>query len=675
MEEERLIDNFEISYNNEKGSLYLTNRFVIFISEKKKKKKDGCSDLLHHEHIDLLLCITCWKKTEKSKKKNKIRYTFAKSLVENNICYHDYSSTDAFVFEYFDEKSFNNSSEIISSYNKDVISNHTFFNFNIYLLKDHYNIVEGIFETDVSREKEIIIEPWNSTLQGNPESKSELFDNLERKEDLQDLREIDRSIERQLQYQLAATETQSPIVSRRLYEESESEPEEDVNNRPIDNTVTLKSILEKDPNFKQFYDICVKGNILDDKEFCNLHKNYIYQFKGDNINENEAILKEPIYISEEQKHSKNIEVNSKMRNLILTENKELKKLHDYYIMNNIVSENKFWFFLFNNKYSHLFFYDKHDNKSSGLLNEGLENIDEHSVESLSYTLENSNQDVKGTLEKCILKEYLSTKSYNRGNALFKNNYFFSDETPKGFGLITNDKLLTESNNAYYMLINKFNNYCIGEIKDRTLTFQTFYDEIKEKVKDNDLSPPEQKPELLVTLDKKRKEESVKCWQTSKKINTEVLVKEEKCPVNEHFSEFINDLQKNKIQKQKKNSDLFSIGRQLFVFNTKKCQSNQSLLIGSIEYDSHILDIVKEYHVKINYLLRLFYASYIPEQTKRNKILDNLSKIKDEIQSKQEEYNSVLIMGKPLLIHLFEQISICKKFNEKLEKYIQEKRKK
>lgn len=33
------------------------------------------------------------------------------------------------------------------------------------------------------------------------------------------------------------------------------------------------------------------------------------------------------------------------------------------------------------------------------------------------------------------------------------------------------------------------------------------------------------------------------------------------------------------------------------------------------------------------------------------------------------------MGKPLLIHLFEQIAICKKFNEKLNKYIQEKRKK
>ncbi|KJP86250.1 hypothetical protein AK88_04144 [Plasmodium fragile] len=127
---------------------------------------------------------------------------------------------------------------------------------------------------------------------------------------------------------------------------------------------------------------------------------------------------------------------------------------------------------------------------------------------------------------------------------------------------------------------------------------------------------------------------------------------------------------------KKNyTDLFNIGRLLFVSNTKKCQSNQSMLIGTIEYEQHILDIVKDYHVKVNYLLNLFYTSCVPEQEKRNKILENLSKIKEEIQAKQEEYNSVLIMGKPLLIHLFEQISICKKFNEKLDRYIQEKRKK
>lgn len=79
---------------------------------------------------------------------------------------------------------------------------------------------------------------------------------------------------------------------------------------------------------------------------------------------------------------------------------------------------------------------------------------------------------------------------------------------------------------------------------------------------------------------------------------------------------------------------FFLGRVLFVLNTKRCQSNQSLLIGTIEYEQHILDIVKEYHIKINYLLNLFYTSYIPEENKRNNILENLSRIKDEIQAKQ-----------------------------------------
>ncbi|CRG99718.1 conserved Plasmodium protein, unknown function [Plasmodium relictum] len=649
MEEEKILDSFEVLYNNEKGNLFLTNKYLIYISEKTKKEKDENNSLFLIDDIDLKICIFSWKKTEKSKKKNKIRFTFAKTSIKNNFCFHDYNNTESFIFEFFNEKDYNNISEIINYLNKDNLKNHLYINFSLNLIKNNYKVFEELDIDNTNHEKvkneEAHLNNENLRKCNNEKTVNNIF--------------LDKSEENE--------KIKNDEVNDIIIEDSSSDDSDDNNeNLNINESYSLNKILDVDAHFKSLYDLCIQNKILNDKEFYNLHKNYIYEYKNICSNDDDSILKEPILISEEQKNSKNVEINKEISRLILSENQELKKLYDYYIENNILSENKFWFFLFNNKYSHLFFYDK--NEKDIFTNKNFLNIkEENNYEPLSYNLENLNQDIKGSLEKCILKEYLSTKYYNKKNILFKNNYYFKEENLEGFGVFTNEKLVRNNNNSYNLLINKFNNYCISMIKDKNFTFKKFYDDLKEKIDDNDLTSIDRKEELCFNLEKKKN------IYDDENINNQLL--ENKDFLNQHFSNFIDDLKTNKQQNKKNYSELFNIGRQLFVLNTKKCQNNQSLLIGTIDYEQHILDIVKEYHIKINYLLYLFYTSYIPEQSKRNKILENLSKIKDEMQAKQEEYNSILIMGKPLLIHLFEQISICKKFNEKLHKYIQEKRKK
>lgn len=58
---------------------------------------------------------------------------------------------------------------------------------------------------------------------------------------------------------------------------------------------------------------------------------------------------------------------------------------------------------------------------------------------------------------------------------------------EGFGVFTNEKLIKNYNNSYNLLINKFNNYCIGMIKDNKYTLDKFYDDLKEKIDDTDLN--------------------------------------------------------------------------------------------------------------------------------------------------------------------------------------------
>ncbi|CRG94223.1 conserved Plasmodium protein, unknown function [Plasmodium gallinaceum] len=647
MEEEKILDSFEVLYNNEKGDLYLTNKFLIYISENTKKVKDENNSLFLIDDIDLKICVFSWKKTEKSKKKNKIRFTFAKTNNKNNFCFHDYNNTETFIFEFFNEKDYNNISEIINYLNKNNLKSHLYINFNLNLIKNNYKVYE---ELEIS-----------NTIHKKLNNEEVNLNNENNRSCIKENEGSNKFIEKEENKKIKNEEIKDIIGDSESHDSDENNE-----NLNINESYLLNKIFDVDTHLKSLYDLCIQNKILNDKEFYNLHKNYIYEHKNIYSNDDINILKEPIFISEEQKNSKNVEINKEVSKLILSENQELKKLYDYYIENNILSENKFWFFLFNNRYSHLFFCDK--NEKDVITNKNFLNIkDENTFEHLSYNLENLNQDIKGSLEKCILKEYLSTKSHNKKNILFKNNYYFKEENLEGFGIFTNEKLIRNNNNSYNLLINKFNNYCINIMKDKKFTFKKFYDDLKEKIDDTDLTLVERKQELYFNLEKKKN------ICDDENINDQLL--ENKDYLNNNFESFMDDLKSNKQQNKKNYSELFNIGRQLFVLNTKKCQNNQSLLIGTIDYEKHIIDIVKEYHLKINYLLNLFYTSYIPEQNKRNKILENLSKIKDEIQAKQEEYNSILIMGKPLLIHLFEQISICKKFNEKLHKYIQEKKKK
>ncbi|SBT79236.1 conserved Plasmodium protein, unknown function [Plasmodium malariae] len=706
MEEEKIVDMFEVLYNNEKGELYITNKYFIFISEKTKKVKVDSKSLFLIDDIDLKVCILSWRKTEKSKKTKKIRFSFAIRTIKNNFCFHDYNNTELYIFEFFNDKDYNSVSDLINYLNKGNLKSHLYIDFNLNLLSGKYKVFEDEEVIDGSEEYKNISSDRKKELHkvgggsnnvgdaanniggreintGNNDNKISGSDNnVDSNDNIRSAR--GKNTEGRIDippHHGSKSKGEKPKTVEEKYEEIEknkvipylhsssdenNDNENDKNLKKNDCFNALNKVLESDTRLKSLYDMCIENNILDKEEFYKLHKNDIYEHRNVGLSADTNILKEPIYITEEQKNSKSVEINKELSKLILSENTELKKLYDYYTENNILNESKFWFFLFNNKYSHLFFYDKNEKEIMG--NKNFLNIkEENSFENLSYNVENLNQDIKGTLEKCILKEYLSTKSYNRKNILFKNNYYFNEENVEGFGVFTNEKLI-KNNNSLNLLINKFNNYCISMIKDKKFTLDKFYDDLKNKVEDTDLNPVQEKKELHFNLENKKK-------SLSHKEYTNNELSENKNYLNKHFPAFMHDLKNNRPSSKKNYSDLYNIGRHLFVLNTKKCQNNQSLLIGTIEYDQHILDIVKDYHMKINYLLNLFYTSYIPEQNKRNKILENLSRIKDEIQAKQEEYNSVLIMGKPLLIHLFEQISICKKFNEKLHKYIEEKRKK
>ncbi|SCN61961.1 conserved Plasmodium protein, unknown function [Plasmodium chabaudi adami] len=681
MEEEKVIESGEVIYNNEKGNLFITNKFLIYISDKTKNEKEASNSLFLIDDIDLKVCIFSWKKTEKSKKKNKIRLTFALTSKKNNFCFHDYNNSESYIFEFLNERNYNTVTEAINYLNKDNLKNHIYIDFNLNLIKNKYNVYEDGQATE-GNDQPINIEDEASAYNtpiiiDEYITKETSINDSAKKDDCIIIEDNYDGYNEQYNRGLKANEIdrKNDDGVEMQHEDDDEESEEDYENEMMKEChVVLNKIFESDERLKNLYRMCIENDILDEKEFYKIHKNDIYEHKYILSSNDKSILKEPIYISEEQKISKNVEINKEISKLILSENKKLKKLHDYYIENNILNEGTFWYFLFNNKYSHLFFYDK--NEKDIMTNKNFLNIqqtNQHSFENLMYNLENVNQDIKGTLEKCILSEYLSTKSSDKKNVIFKNNYYFNEENPEGFGILTNEKLITNNHNSLNLLINKFNNYCIRMVKEKKFTIDQFYDDLNEKINDTNLSDDvNEKKELLFNLEKKKN--NLCNLQNEDKDDTKKLL-QNKENLDKQFSIFMDDLITNRQNASKNYSDLFAIGRQLFVLNTKKCQSNQSLLIGTIDYEQHILDIVKEYHVKINYLLNLFYTSYIPEQNKRDKILENLSKIKDEIQAKQEEYNSVLIMGKPLLIHLFEQITICKKFNEKLNKYIQEKRKK
>ncbi|GAW80588.1 hypothetical protein, conserved [Plasmodium gonderi] len=729
MEEEKILDSFDVLYNNGKGELYITNKYLVYISENTQKGKIKNNSLFLIDDIDLKLCIFSWKKTEKSKKKNKIRFTFAVTNKKNNFCFHDYNHTESFIFEFFNDQHNSKICEIINTLNKDNIKNHIYIEFNLHLIKDKYKVYEES-ESALPHDASGISTDQYHTHTYKNEHLSTNYVDLQPVDNLNFVRKTNEELRDKIKNEIPTEHpvAQRTIRNRTAHERNQNEQNEQngkkeqnyPNSQDDQNSQNgqsgesdqlqvneslnaLNKILQTDTKLKSLYEMCIQNNILTENEFYRIHKSDIYEYRNMCMGEEERILKEPLFITEEQKHTKSVEINKEMSKLILSENKELKKLHDYYMENNILSESKFWFFLFNNKYSHLFFYDKNEKDIMGnknffsingnqknragagyageesreqedriLTTYEKENISYKNI-SLSYDMDNPNQDIKGILEKCILKEYLSTKSHNKKNILFKNNYYFNEENAQGFGLFTNEKY-AKNHNSHNLLINKFNNYCIGMIKDKKFTIDTFYDDLKNKINDTDLNPIQEKKELQFQIEKKKKKRQLDTEEGDDHLESP----QTKERLNKKFATLMEDLNLNTLEPythRKNYSDLFNIGRLLFVSNTKRCQSNQSMLIGTIEYEQHILDIVKDYHVKINYLLNLFYTSYIPEQEKRNKILENLSKIKEEIQHKQEEYNSVLIMGKPLLIHLFEQISICKKFNEKLDKYIQEKRKK
>lgn len=677
MEEENIINSFEVIYNNEKGEVYVTNRFVIFISEKGKKKNEkGQYLFLKNEHIDLKLCVLSWKKTEKSKKKKKIRFTFAKTVIQDDLCFHDYNTTETFIFDLLDDDGYNNLGDIISSLNRENVDRHNNVPFNIYLLSAIEDSAIGKELEGEDDKRNVENDPFtytedtpNETPTGatNPLENIEgaLFNKLDELKGAETRENKRPTSENEKREEIAPIQEDSGIEGEDVDSDEEEEEEEDMEeNGELVSEMLLHKALNEDPNLLNLYNVTMENDIMSKKEFIELHQNYLEKYKNAENEENHYILKEPVFISEEQKKLKLIDLSKETKIVILKENKQLRKLYEYYMENNIISENQFWYFLYNNKFSHLFFTDKNDKKY--ISNENYVHSRINLEESLSFSLENCIQDIKGTLEKCILKEYISTKSYDKKNVLFKNNYFLPEETPEGCGLMTNEKLVKDNINPRYLLINKFNNYSINLIKDKSLNFETYKDEMKEKAEDPVLMNTPEVTEYRIPLERRRVSKS-----TEENAAEEL---ESKKYIDQHFQNFINELEKGKEVRPKDYADVFNIGRQLLVVNTKKCQSNQSLLIGTIEYESSILDIVKQYHLKINYLMHLFYTFCIPEQAKRSKVLESLFKIRDEIQAKQEEYNSILIMGKPLLIYLFEQISICKKFNERLDKYIEEKRK-
>lgn len=452
MEEEKVHAAFEVLYNNEKGELYITSRYLVYISERTKKEKAQSNALFLIDDMDLKVCIFSWKKTEKSKKKSKTRFTFAVTNKKNNFCFHDYNHTESFVFEFFYDQQNSKACQIINTLNKENVKNHIYIEFNLHLIRDKYKVYEDSSGALSKGDSRGIVEDQKGDHSSEQVSREQLPPKESAPQHFVKNAKGELSGEEK---DIAAKGDSSTKVREHVGGSSQSEdsdhsersnPSEE-NEKENEALSSLHKMFEADPQLKSLYQMCIQNNILTEKEFYKVHKSELYEHRNISCSAEEGILKEPLFITEEQKMAKSVEINKQISRVILSENKELKKLYDYYMANNILSESKFWFFLFNNKYSHLFFYDKNEKDIMGnknffsikgdqqkrpagvatdtatdrtddrrdvtLITDEEEQNTYYKNASLSYDLENPNQDIKGTLEKCILKEYLSTKSYKK----------------------------------------------------------------------------------------------------------------------------------------------------------------------------------------------------------------------------------------------------------------------
>lgn len=313
MEEERIIESGEVIYNNGKGNIFITNKFLIYISDKTKNEKELSNSLFLIEDIDLKVCIFSWKKTEKSKKKNKIRLTFALTSKKNNFCFHDYNNSESYIFEFINERNYNTVTEAINYLNKDNLKNHIYIDFNLNLIKNKYNVyeesktIEGNNQpiniedetnaynkenADVYKQNDynmpIIIDEYIATdtnINDNEKNKNCII--IEGNYD-----EYNEEYNRGLKRNKRDRKNENNLE---IENEEDEESEEDYENEMMKEChVVLNKIFESDERLKNLYRMCIENDILDEKEFYKIHKNDIYEHKYMLSSNDKNILKEPV---------------------------------------------------------------------------------------------------------------------------------------------------------------------------------------------------------------------------------------------------------------------------------------------------------------------------------------------------------------------------------------------
>ncbi|CBZ55905.1 conserved hypothetical protein [Neospora caninum Liverpool] len=121
--------------------------------------------------------------------------------------------------------------------------------------------------------------------------------------------------------------------------------------------------------------------------------------------------------------------------------------------------------------------------------------------------------------------------------------------------------------------------------------------------------------------------------------------------------------------------LYETGRYMFVFNTKLCQSEKVAHVAALDYEPVTVSAVRVHQARVTELLQHFYASAVPDEEKRKRIIQALDATKNELERTQEStfgpYTGAAT--KALCMPLFDQINAAKLHHNKLKKLLSDLR--
>ncbi|EPR63591.1 hypothetical protein TGGT1_246520 [Toxoplasma gondii GT1] len=123
------------------------------------------------------------------------------------------------------------------------------------------------------------------------------------------------------------------------------------------------------------------------------------------------------------------------------------------------------------------------------------------------------------------------------------------------------------------------------------------------------------------------------------------------------------------------ASLYETGRYMFVFNTKLCQSEKVAQVAALDYEPTTVNAVRAHQARVTELLQHFYASAVPDEEKRERIIQALDATKNELERTQEStfgpYTGAAT--KALCMPLFDQINAAKVHHNKLKKLLSDLR--